>query len=226
MYIIDEIQKHRKLLKKALIVCNGNPPSKNLLRHLWEKTTYRVAADGGANLLIKSKYLPDAVVGDFDSLNSKTREKMPNTKFLKISEQNTNDADKAVRHCLKLGFEEIHLLAADGGRQDQFLSGLEILFKYSKKARLISWTQMERMEFIYKNWEEKIQPGTTISMLPVFGVAQGIVTKGLKYPLKNQSLIPGESPSGVSNLVISTPVKINLTKGRLLVVIQHKEFFN
>ena len=152
--------------------------------------------------------------------------KMPNTKFLYIPEQDTNDADKAVRHCLKLGFKEIHLLSADGGRQDQFLSGLEILFKYSKKARLISWTHMERMEFIYKNWEEKIQPGTTLSMLPVFGVAQGIVTKGLKYPLKNKSLIPGESPSGVSNLVVSTPVKINVTKGRLLVVIQHKEFFN
>ena len=226
MSTIDEIQKQGKLFKNALIVCNGSPPPKSLLYQLWEKTSYRVAADGGANLLIKSKYVPDAVVGDFDSLGSNTREKMPNTKFLHIPEQDTNDADKSVRHCLKLGFKEIHLLSADGGRQDQFLSGLEILFKYSKKARLISWTQMERMEFIYKNWEEKIQPGTTLSMLPVFGEAQGIVTKGLKYPLKNQSLIPGESPSGVSNLVISTPVKINLTKGRLLVVIQHKEFFN
>ena len=223
---VNETQKQEKFLKKALIVCNGNPPPKSLLYKLWEKTTYHVAADGGANMLAKKNYMPDAVVGDFDSLKSKTREKMPNTKFLYIPEQDTNDADKAVRHCLKLGFKEIHLLSADGGRQDQFLSGLEILFKYSKKARLISWTQMERMEFIYKNWEEKIQPGTTLSMLPVFGVAQGIVTKGLKYPLKNQSLIPGESPSGVSNLVISTPVKINLTKGRLLVVIQHKEFFN
>ena len=223
---IDEIQKQGKILKNALIVCNGNPPPKSLLYQLWEKTTYRVAADGGANLLVKSKCMPDVVIGDFDSLKSKTREKMPNTKFLYIPEQDTNDADKAVRHCLKLGFKEIHLLSADGGRQDQFLSGLEILFKYPKKARLISWTQMERMEFIYQNWEETIQPGTTLSMLPVFGVAQGIVTKGLKYPLKNKSLIPGESPSGVSNLVVSTPVKINVTKGRLLVVIQHKEFFN
>jgi len=226
MSTIDEIQKQGKILKNALIVCNGNPPPKSLLYQLWEKTTYRVAADGGANLLVKSKCMPDTVIGDFDSLKTKTREKMPNTKFLYIPEQDTNDADKAVRHCLKLGFKEIHLLSADGGRQDQFLSGLEILFKYSKKARLISWTQMERMEFIYQNWEENIQPGTTLSMLPVFGVAQGIVTKGLKYPLKNKSLIPGESPSGVSNLVVSTPVKITVTKGRLLLVIQHKEFFN
>ena len=221
-----EIQKQEKLLNKALIVCNGNPPPKSLLSKLWEKTTYRVAADGGANMLLKSKYVPDAVVGDFDSLEPKTRKQMPNSKFLHIPEQDTNDADKAVRHCLKLGFKEIHFLGADGGRQDQFLSGLEILFKYSEQARLISWTQLERMEFINRVWEEKIEPGTTVSILPVFGGAQGIVTKGLKYALNNQDLIPGKSPSGVSNLVVSNPVSVNIKKGTLLLLVQHTELYN
>ena len=226
MSTIVEIQKQGKLLKKALIVCNGNPPPKSLLSQLWEKTTYRVAADGGANLLLKSKYTPDAVIGDFDSIEPKTREQMPNSKYIHIPEQDTNDADKAVRHCLKLGFKEIHLLGADGGRQDQFLSGLEILFKYSEQARLISWTQLERMEFINRIWEEKIAPGTTLSILPVFGGAKGIVTKGLKYALNNQDLIPGKSPSGVSNLVVSNPVSFNIKKGMLLLVVQHTELFN
>ena len=221
-----EIQKQEKLLNKALIVCNGNPPPKSLLRNLWERTTYRVAADGGANMLLKSKYVPDAVVGDFDSLDPKTRKQMPNSKFLHIPEQDTNDADKAVRHCLKLGFKEIHLLGADGGRQDQFLSGLEILFKYSEQARLISWTQLERLEFINQIWEENIAPGTTLSLLPVFGGAQGIVTKGLKYALNNQDLIPGKSPSGVSNLVVSNPVSVNIKKGTLLLLVQHTELYN
>ena len=226
MSTIVEIQKQGKLLKKALIVCNGNPPPKSLLSQLWEKTTYRVAADGGANLLHKSKYVPDTVVGDFDSLEPKTREQMPNSKYLHIPEQDTNDADKAVQHCLKLGFKEIHLLGADGGRQDQFLSGLEILFKYSEQAHLISWTQLERMEFINRIWEEKITPGTILSILPVFGGAKGIVTKGLKYALNNQDLIPGKSPSGVSNLVVSNPVSFNIKKGMLLLVVQHTELFN
>ena len=110
MSTIDEIQSQVNLLKKALIICNGNPPPKSILSQLWERTSYRVAADGGANQLIKSKYVPDAVIGDFDSLDAKTREQMPNTKFIHIPEQDTNDADKAVRHCLKLGFKEINLL--------------------------------------------------------------------------------------------------------------------
>ena len=85
---------------------------------------------------------------------------------------------------------------------------------------------MERMEFINHDWEEKIAPGTTLSILPVFGSAQGIVTKGLKYVLNNQNLIPGESPSGVSNLVVSNPVSVKIKKGRLLLLVQHKELFN
>lgn len=221
-----EFQNQENPLKKALIICNGNPPPKSLLSQLWKKTNYRVAADGGANQLPSSNYTPDAVVGDFDSLKPEIREQMQNSKFLHIEEQDTNDADKAVRHCLKRGIKEIHLLGTDGGRQDQFLSSLEILFKYSEQARLISWTPLERLEFIQQTWEENIVPGTTLSLLPVFGGAQGVVTQGLKYSLNNQDLIPGVSPSGVSNLVVSTPFSVNIKKGQLLLVVQHSEIYS
>ena len=86
--------------------------------------------------------------------------------------------------------------------------------------------RLERLECINQIWEENIAPGTTLSLLPVFGGAQGIVTKGLKYALNNQDLIPGKSPSGVSNLVVSNPVSFNIKKGMLLLVVQHTELFN
>ena len=82
------------------------------------------------------------------------------------------------------------------------------------------------MEFINRVWEENIVPGTTLSILPIFGGAQGIFTKGLKYALNNQDLIPGKSPSGVSNLVVSNPVSVKIKKGGLLLVVKHKELLN
>ena len=82
------------------------------------------------------------------------------------------------------------------------------------------------MEFITHLWEEKIVPGTTLSILPIFGGAQGFVTKGLKYALNNRDLIPGKSPSGVSNLVVSNPVSVKIKKGWLLLLVQHKELSN
>jgi thiamine pyrophosphokinase len=216
-----EKQKKESPLKNALIICNGNPPPQALLNQLWLEADYRVAADGGANLLQVLNLLPDAVVGDFDSLQPDVQKQLPETILFHVKEQDTNDADKAVRHCMKLGFTEINLLGADGGRQDQFLSSLEILFKYSPSARLIIWTALERMEFILDTWEETLPPGTTLSLLPLFGGAQGVVSRGLKFQLNNHALLPGKSPSGVSNQVLFNPVTVSIREGQLLLVVQH-----
>jgi thiamine pyrophosphokinase len=216
-----EKQKKERPLKKALIICNGNPPPQTLLKRLWREADYRVAADGGANLLHVLNLLPDAVVGDFDSLHPDLQKQLPDTILFHVKEQDTNDADKAVRHCLKLGFTEINLLGADGGRQDQFLSILEILFKYAPLARLIIWTPLERLEFILDTWKESLPQATTLSLLPLFGGAQGVVSQGLKFELNNHALLPGKSPSGVSNEVLSNPVTVSIQEGQLLLVLQH-----
>ena len=216
-----EKQKKEGPLKKALIICNGNPPPRSLLMHLWGEADYRVAADGGANLLHVLNLIPDAVVGDFDSLHSDVQKQLPETILFCVKEQDTNDADKAVRHCLKLGFTEIKLVGTDGGRQDQFISSLEILFKYSPNARLIIWTALERMEFILDTWKETLPLGTTLSLLPLFGGARGVFSQGLKFELNNHVLLPGKSPSGVSNQVLSNPVTLSIEGGQLLLVVQH-----
>ena len=78
-----------------------------------------------------------------------------------------------------------------------------------------------RLQSIFDSWEEDLPLGTTLSLLPLFGGAQGVVTKGLAYPLKNNELVPGELPSGVSNLVVASPVTVTLQKGQLLLIVQH-----
>ena len=219
-------KKEEKPFKKALIICNGNPPPAKLLYHLWKEVEYRVAVDGGANQLQLYNLIPDAVVGDFDSLNLEIRKNLPNTILFHVKEQDTNDADKAVRHCLNHGYTEINILGAEGGRNDHFLSNLEILFKYTPNAKLTLWTSLERMEFICDTWEKNLTQGTILSLLPLFGGARGVVTKGLEFPLNGLDLLPGKIPSGVSNLVIDNPVTVTLKKGQLLVVVQHDENFS
>ena len=217
---MSEINKQKEGLpqKTALIICNGNPPPEKLLHQLWQEADYRVAADGGANQLYCYNLIPDAVVGDFDSINPEVRKKLPNSKLFHVKEQDTNDADKAVRHCLKRECTEIHILGAEGSRNDQFLSSL---FKYSLNVHLILWTSLEHMEFIHDTWKQNLPQGTILSLLPLFGGAQGVVTQGLEFPLSGHDLLPGKIPSGVSNLVLSNPVSVTLKKGQLLLVFQH-----
>tara|TARA_B100000700_G_scaffold325986_1_gene436256 strand:- start:885 stop:1535 length:651 start_codon:yes stop_codon:yes gene_type:complete len=210
--------------KKALIVCNGDHPQKDLLCKLWKLSDFRVAADGGANLLHAMNLFPDAIIGDFDSIKKEVKNNFSNSILHYIKEQDTNDADKAVRHCLERGYLEINLIGADGARQDQFLTNLEILMKYSTEAHLYLWTKMERMEFVYEYWEESLPIGTTISLLPVFGGSNRVITNGLKFNI-NHSMLPGEPPSGVSNIVESNPVSVKVLNGQILLVIQISKIF-
>lgn len=64
----------------ALVILNTreDTESKELLRHIWRRSDFRVCADGGANRLYDSfksdvseeraQYVPDLIVGDLDSL--------------------------------------------------------------------------------------------------------------------------------------------------------------
>lgn len=56
-----------------------------------------VAADRGAAVLIDSGRIPDAVIGDFDSLLPEVRAQIPNDRLFPIREQDSTDFDKALR---------------------------------------------------------------------------------------------------------------------------------
>lgn len=55
----------------ALILANGEPPTKKLLRTLRASATMFVCADGGANAAARHNMKPDAIVGDMTPFNRK-----------------------------------------------------------------------------------------------------------------------------------------------------------
>ena len=65
--------------------------------------------------------------------------------------------------------------------------------------------------------------GTTVSLLPFFGPVTEVISWGLDYALAGRSLHPGKPPSGVSNLSIEPDVRLEFSKGTLLVVSQLKQ---
>ncbi len=208
-------------MTEALIVCNGSPPSASLLHTHWNRVALRVAADGGANALHQQGLIPDVVVGDLDSLQDAPRAQLQPEQLIRMEDQNTNDADKAICYCCEQGAAQIHLLGAAGQRMDQFLANLEVMLKYSHHARILLWTEQERCEFIHDSWAETLPLGTTVSLLPVFGGASGIYTHGLAYALRDASLLPGRPPAGVSNHTNAPEVSVRLASGQLLLTVAH-----
>jgi thiamine pyrophosphokinase len=61
------------------------------------------------------------------------------------------------------------------------------------------------------------EPGELVSLFAVHGPASGIVTEGLLYPLRGETLAPG-STRGVSNVFAAPQARIELTRGVLLAV--------
>ena len=101
-----------------------------------------IAADSGAAVLIDSGRIPDAVIGDFDSLSLAHRARIPEDRLFPIREQNSTDFDKALRSVQAplvlaagfLGARVDHQLAVFNGlvrRQDQvcvLLGAHEVVF--------------------------------------------------------------------------------------------------
>lgn len=56
-----------------------------------------VAADGGANLAVSEGHIPEAVIGDFDSLDKVAKAAIPSERLHRIREQDSTDFQKAMR---------------------------------------------------------------------------------------------------------------------------------
>ena len=206
-------------LDSAVILCNGDPPGEQFLRRHWKEADLRIAADGGANLLFRLELQPDFIVGDLDSIEEEVRCGFPGGSVVCIEEQDTNDADKAIRFALGKGVATVHLLGAAGRRLDQFITNLEVMYKYADQLRIILWTELERMEFINCSWKDRLPPASTLSLLPVFGAVRKLTATGLAFPLQDKDLVPGIPPAGVSNKVVGSEVLIEIGEGKPLLVI-------
>jgi thiamine pyrophosphokinase len=63
--------------------------------------------------------------------------------------------------------------------------------------------------------------GETVSLLPITEHCEGIVTAGLRFPLRNETLSLG-SPRGVSNELLLKSAQVTFARGLLLVIHLHE----
>jgi len=109
---------------KALIV--GNRPLSSKVIEL-AKDKLVIAADAGADRLLKYNIMPDAVIGDLDSISDKTSTKLEEWIVSNKNIQKT-DLEKAVEYAFKKGAEKIQIIGWSGGRIDHTLGALGLVF--------------------------------------------------------------------------------------------------
>lgn len=199
----------------ALILANGAAPSKRLIQTLRKHASIFVCADGGANIAARLKLRPDLIIGDLDSLLATTRKRFPRARSIQIDDQNSTDLEKAITYLIAQGYDHIIVVGAEGKRLDHTVGNMGALAKFGDRVTISFHSDDGILRYVGSGTEFEAELGSTLSLIPLTHCG-GITTHGLKYPLKNESLELGVR-DGTSNCVISSPVRITVKSGRLLI---------
>tara|TARA_B110000879_G_scaffold129212_1_gene169871 strand:+ start:363 stop:1070 length:708 start_codon:yes stop_codon:yes gene_type:complete len=196
--------------RKAFLLLNGAEPS--LLPDLGSYQ-FICAADGAYNVLKSKDIAPDLVVGDFDSIGA-----IPAAiETVHRPDQNLTDFDKALALLKERGFLNIDVYGASGKEHDHFLGNISTAIQWKDLLNITFFDDFGSYFFSEKTLELKAVKGKTISLIP-FPTVHKIFTKGLAYPLQEETLTFGKR-IGTRNKAIEDKVHISFESGDLLIYV-------
>jgi thiamine pyrophosphokinase len=176
-----------------------------------------IAADGGAELARHLGLEVDLVVGDLDSVSATTLAEVAQVEGHAM-EKDATDLELALTAALRLEPERILLLGSAGGRLDHLFGSLLILAAEAyAEVQVDAQIGSAAVHVVRGERTVRGEPGDLISLFAVHGPAIGVVTHGLVYPLRAETLEPGSS-RGISNVFAVPEVRIGLERGVVLAV--------
>lgn len=184
-------------------------------------STRVICADGASNELRLRGVRPDVIIGDFDSISAETLSYFQDqVEVVHKPSQYATDLEKALQHAVDAGAEEIIVTGVSGKRLDHSLTNWNILHKFAARTTLHVFDHHGWGTFLVTDREPRAlrlstARGKTVSLL-AFGTANGISTKGLLYPLQDETLAWGVR-DGQSNQASDDVVEIVLKQGVLFV---------
>lgn len=179
-----------------------------------------VAVDGGAQALVGAGIIPALLVGDMDSIDPATRRWLEHRGvevLLLPTAKNETDTEVAMRLAVDRGAGEITVYGALGGpRFDHFIGNLLLLtspWLEGVRVRLVD--ELHEIFLVKGEVEVAGAPGDIVSLLALTPEVDEVVTEGLLYPLRGETLLQS-STRGVSNMMVDTRARVSHGKGTLL----------
>lgn len=186
--MIDQIVQTSQL---AMLV-GGGPVALRDLRALCARAGAVVGVDGGANRLAAAGIVPDAVLGDLDSLDESTRAALPSGRLHRIAEQDTTDFEKAL---MRVSAPVILGLGFLGARRDHELANYNALLRFAHR-RCVLVGRDEVVMLAPPALRLDCAAGTRVSLVPLVPVTGQ--SRGLEWPIDGIAFAPG-GRMGTSN---------------------------
>lgn len=190
-----------------------------------------IAADSGMGFFAQNGWVPDYIVGDFDSARPEILQGFSDAKgaaaegkkpvILQFQpEKDETDTEIAVRTAIGKGCGVIHLLGATGTRVDHMMGNIHLLgmaMEQGVECLMVdphNRIRMVRHGLVLKKEE---QYGDYVSLLPFTPEVTGLTLRGMKYPLE-RAVMKCYHSLGVSNEIVGEQAEISFQEGVLLVV--------
>lgn len=199
----------------GVTLAGGGPFSARDLTLALARAPLAVAADSGADRLLRFGVVPEAVIGDMDSISAAARTKIPVERQYLVAEQVTTDFDKALRSIdapliLALGFA--------GARLDHGLAAFSTLIARSDRRCIligpqdVAFAAPARMEVA-------VTPGDAVSLFPMAPVTGR--SAGLEWPIEGISFAP-DGMIGTSNRAMARRVVLEFDRTGMLVILPRR----
>ena len=168
----------KRLPIHALILCNGDPPSRSLASRIASAADMVIAADGGANIARQLRLRPDVILGDLDSISPATRRFFRTTPFLKISRQDSTDLEKALTYAQQQGIARVTILGSTGRRIDFTFGNMAVLWNYARRMEITVAGDGWLAKPVVGHLDLRVRKGCVVILIP-FGPCSGITLRGL-----------------------------------------------
>ncbi len=170
----------------TVIVADGSFPRHEIPMGYIRNAERIVCCDGSAENLIKGGYIPDAIVGDMDSLNESIAGRF-NDRIFKDEGQDTNDLTKAVTWCTERGYREVVIVGATGKREDHTIGNISLLSEYVKEVKVKMVTDTGILMALTGGSVVSSVPGQQVSIFSIDPETE-ITSHGLRYSLDRRKI--------------------------------------
>lgn len=208
-------------MNQRIVICSGGRLGEWALDVI-HAGHYLIGADSGAAFLLEHGFVPDAAIGDFDSVSDPQlqliRERSVQFIGCDAVDKDYTDTELAFHHALDMNPSEIVLLGALGSRFDHSLANVHLLALALDRGVPAAITDRNnRIRATDGTLTIERSGFTHISLLPLSPTVAGITLQGFRYPLDDAMLAIGQS-LGISNVLEEAQGTIGIREGRLLVI--------
>jgi thiamine pyrophosphokinase len=201
--------------ERGITLAGGGPFTRRDLHLCLARAPVPVAADGGADRMLRLGVMPEAVIGDFDSLSESARERIPVERQHVVAEQMTTDFDKALRSVaaplvLALGFA--------GARLDHGLAAMTTLVAYDARSCILIGPK-DLVFAAPPRLQLELGPGEPLSLFPMARVTGR--STGLQWPIEGIGFAP-DGMIGTSNRVVARQVVLEFDGPGMLVILPRR----